>query len=400
MTIQDIRIRQIFDSRGDKTLEIVLYDAGGREFTAQIPSGKGRGEEEVQSFDYEKAEDVLLNILKKEIVGKDLPSVMELDKALIALDGTPSKEKIGGNVMLGISIAFARALAFQEKKQLWEIFRGEFFSGIAEEKKPLIFSNFINGGVHARNNLDIQEYLVVVDPKDSLVDSIHRLSVLYKNLGTFLEQRDNVNNPPIGDESGYSVDFPNNFEPLNVLGEFITEFHLENEVLIGLDAAASGFYKDGKYVFESNTFSNEDLLSLYVDYYRRSKFLYSIEDPFDPEDGESFRKLLGELRDKLVVGDDLTTTHPDSIEKYATMEAVNSVIIKPNQIGTVSEACQAMKIARERKVKTIVSHRSGETEDNFIIHLAKAGGADGVKIGVPVHERIFKFNELIRVYED
>lgn len=399
MIIEDIKIHEIFDSRGESTLEIEVLDEKLNSFSAQIPSGKSRGKKEATVLSFLDSKKVLDLTLKKELISRDFKSIKDLDNFLIKIDGTINKERLGGNLMLGISIAFARALAHKENIELWQILRREFWSDIVSEKKPLIFSNLINGGAHAGNNLDIQEYMVVVDPKDwDYTASIKNLINFYKELGIFLQLKYKLDKLIIGDEGGYAINFESNFEPIKILQDLIISKGVKNNFSLALDVAASNFYKDGKYNFGGHEISSEKLDQILLDYLVRSNLLMSIEDPFDEEDLDGFKDFNGKCPDKWIVGDDLTVTSPELIEKFSKSKMISGVIIKPNQIGTVSESCQAIKIAQENGLKTIVSHRSGETEDVFIIHLAKAGGADAVKIGAPVRERIFKFDELIRLY--
>jgi len=397
MTIGDILVRKIFDSRGEPTLEVVVTDSNGRSFSSQIPSGKSTGRGEARAFSFEEAEGVIPE-LQRKLRRKRLESVKDCDAHLLDLDGTPDKSRLGGNVMLGISIGVGRALAFERKKDLWEVLREEFFPEIRDEKKPHIFSNLINGGAHANNNLDIQEYMVAVHGKESYVESTSSLERLYKDLGISLRREKNLSGLPLGDEEGYCVDFEDNFEPIRFIENEIRKAEMVGVMYIALDAAASGFFKEGSYIFDGKELSRKEMVKVYEDYFSRSKVLASVEDPFAEDDPQGFRELRDALKDKWIVGDDLTVTDAARIEKLQESGSINAVIIKPNQIGTVSEACEAIRVARKYGIKTIVSHRSGETEDVFIIHLTKAAGADAVKIGAPLNERIAKFNELIRLY--
>lgn len=400
MIIRSIRIRQIFDSRGEPTIEVELLDEKGEWFRASVPSGKSRGSREAAVFDLEEAR-VAERYLSDVLIGKKFDSVRALDEKMKNADGTPAKSKIGGNVMLGVSIAGSRILAEEANLPLWELLRREFFGNVSEPSHPpLIFSNLINGGAHAKNNLDIQEYMIVVRTKGSYEESISKLISLYRHLGEGLSRVHMEGmRVPLGDEGGYAVNFKDNFAPIAILEKYAEERNRENIFSIGIDVAASSFFREGRYTFEGIPRRGKDLLEKYISYFKQSKLLCTIEDPFAESEPEMFGKLLDAVETKWVVGDDLTVTTPFSIEEYAKKKKINAVIIKPNQIGTVSEACDAMNSARENGIKTIVSHRSGETEDIFIIELAKAGSADGVKIGAPTKERMIKFNELIRLFE-
>ena len=400
MHLEDIKIKEIFDSRGEPTIEVEVLDEKLKSFSAQIPSGKSRGLREAAVFKFDEASRILNDIIKKELIHKNFSSFRELDMFLISLDGTENKSKLGGNLMLGISIAFARVLAAKEDKELWQILKEAFWPGMISEKKPLIFSNLINGGAHAENNLDIQEYMVVVDPGDEKYgEVISTLIDFYKKLGDFLKVRYKLEKLAIGDEGGYSLNFENNFEPIKIMEDLITSSGFKKIFSLALDVAASNFYENEKYNFGGSAISSEKLNQTLLDYLVHSGSLMSIEDPFDENDFDGFKEFNAKCPDKWVVGDDLTVTDPALIEKFSKEKLISGVIIKPNQIGTLTEACQAIRVAQENGLKTIVSHRSGETEDSFIIHLAKAAGVDAVKIGAPVRERISKFDELIRLYD-
>ena len=396
MTIHDITIRSIFDSRGEETIEITLVNGERVPFSAKIPSGKSKGTREVAVFTVLEAH-ASVEKIKSFLVGKSVSTIGALDALLKQCDDTEKKEKCGGNVMLGISVAGTRAIAFEQKKEVWEVIREEYFKDNATEKIPLIFSNFINGGEHANNNLNIQEYLVVARTTDNARATVVRLIDMYRAMGELLKKQNNVISLPIGDEGGYSLNFSTNHEPLALLEAIIDENDLENEFLLGLDCAASSFGAKGEYTFEKEKRTREEMREIYTSYFSKTKLLLSIEDPYAEDDAEGFVALRRQTGDKWIVGDDLTTSSAKEIEAHAGEGAINAVIIKPNQIGLVSEACEAIRMAHAHNVKVIVSHRSGETEDAFIIHLAKACGADGVKIGAPVKERLIKFNEFIRL---
>ena len=398
MKIQNITVREIFDTRAESTVEIELTGSDDVRFSAQIPSGKSRGRKEVAVFSFRKAEHILRKIVKKALVGRHLVSIRQLDRELLRLDGTPFKRKLGGNVMLGVSIAFARSLAAERKRELWQVLREEFFPKKKSNKTPVIFSNAINGGSHAAGTLDIQEYMVAVKTARPILAHIKKLVYFYKELGSYLRHTRHVVNIPLGDEAGYALDFKSNFEPIKILERLIQKLRLQKGFSIGVDVAASNFYEKKSYSFEGKKTSTEKLVEIYETYFEKSKLLSSIEDPFAEDDPSGFKMLREKVRSALIVGDDLTTTNAASIQKFSSENCVNGVIIKPNQIGTITETCQAVETAKDNNAKVIVSHRSGETEDTFIIHLAKACGADGLKVGVPVRERVGKFNELIRVY--
>ncbi len=315
------------------------------------------------------------------------------------------KSRLGGNVMLGLSMALSRALAFEQREQVWKVLRREFFAdtlslGDREETPPRIFANMVNGGAHAPNNLTLQEYLVVTPSQRPVVDTVYRLRDIYRMLRTELQRQTGVEALPIGDEGGFAVSFPEAFEPLGLLADTIGSTEDTHEFGLALDAAANEFFERGRYRFDGEVLTTPVLRDIYREYIDELPALMSIEDPFEEEDEDGFRALLDSAGHTVwIVGDDITATDPERIREAHESRCINAVIIKPNQIGTVSETCTAMNAAARRDMARIVSHRSGETGDNWIMQLAKAGGAEGVKIGAPVHERILKYNELIRLYD-
>ncbi|MDP1706474.1 MAG: hypothetical protein Q8L36_01515 [bacterium] len=404
MKIQDVFVKEIFDSRGESTIEVGLNPSTssgqkglGDWQKAQIPSGKSRGKREAAVLPYGEAAEVLEEIIKPTLIGKDFNSIKEFDDFFIRLDGTPHKERLGGNLILGLSLAFSRALGAARGQELWEIVRQEFFSETKNAPLPRIFANLINGGQHAKNNLDIQEYMVVTNGID-VKTIFEKLKKFYADLGEFLKKEKSLAELPLGDEGGYVLDWSNNFPPLNLLSQKIYEAGLANDWNLAIDVAASGFYENDFYNFDGQKIRAVDLSNFYRDYFRQLSLLISIEDPFAEDDGVNFGKLLAAEKGKWIVGDDLTATDPAAIETAFKKKWINAVIIKANQIGTVSETCAAIKDVHEKKGLAIISHRSGETDDCFLIHLAKASGAGGVKIGAPVRERLLKYNELVRLY--
>ncbi|MGC9603327.1 MAG: hypothetical protein ABSF47_02555 [Minisyncoccia bacterium] len=398
MKIKSIEIKEILDSRGEPTIEVNVTGENNESTSAQIPSGKSRGKNEAAVLKPAEAGHVLEKTIKPNIADRNFESIGELDAFLIALDGTDNKERLGGNLILGISIAFARLMAKQQEKELWQVLNEEFFEGKKYYEKPLIFSNLINGGAHAKNNLDIQEYMVVVRPYPSYKMAIRELEDFYAKLGDFLKEKFKLEKLALGDEGGYSLKFSNNFEPIEVLSEMIEKFDITKIFSIALDCAANGFYKDGLYSFGKQKLNFMEMAEIYRVYFQTVPLLVSIEDPFAEDDHAGFKRLHSLYKNKLVVGDDLAVTNPLVIEEAVKEKLMSGVIIKPNQVGTVTETCEAMKIAHVNGLKTIVSHRSGEENDPFIIHFAKAGGAYGVKIGAPVPSRISKYIELERLY--
>jgi enolase len=399
MAIERITVREIFDSRGEPTIEVGLTESDVTSF-AELPSGKSRGTHEAVVLPPTEAQQVAAGRLSQTLVGTAYETIQALDRRLIELDGTATKSVIGGNLMLGLSIAHARNLGMLRARPLWRIIHDEFFSDRTEvPRPPLVFSNLVNGGAHARNTLAFQEYLVVARTDASVTQTVRDIVRLYHALGDAIRERFHIHAIPIGDEEGYSLDFTTNLEPLMLMRECIERCRLGDRFSLGLDVAASNFFRDGRYALEKTSRTTDELIDTYTRYFTSVPTLASIEDPFDEEDVAGFRGLQTKFPQKLIVGDDLTVTDPLRIEEFAKGKCISGVIVKPNQIGTLTETCAALRAARDNGVKAIVSHRSGETEDTLIIHLARASGADGVKIGAPLNERIVKFDELIRLYE-
>jgi len=396
MKIENVTVSEISDSRGDRTIEVTLKTASGVSST-KIPSGKSRGKNEAVPLGAKSASEVLGSGLLDKLKGLDIGSIREIDEFLINRDGTKNKSKLGGDLLLGISISFARALARERDKELWEVLRNEFFKSIEIDMPPKIFSNMINGGAHADNNLDIQEYQIVGMLQEGPEATTNALKTLHKKLGENLSKELELEDLPVGDEQGYSPDFKNNLEPLRLLSNLIRESGYE-EFVLGIDAAATSFGKGGEYNFEGDKHDASSLLTIYSKYFSECDKLKFVEDPFTEDDIEGFKGIFEKFGDeKVLIGDDLTTTSAESIEKHKSL--INGVIIKPNQIGTATETCEAMIEAKKSGIHRIVSHRSGEVDDTFLIHFAKAAAAEGVKIGLPViKERAVKFEELIRIY--
>lgn len=401
MRIKDVYIHKIFDSRGEPTVEIELITATGS-YRGSAPSGKSRGSGEAAVLPFVEAVVAVEQRIRPAMARRSIASITEFDAELRSLDTTPNLQVIGGNVALACSIAAVHALAADEGKEPWEVMRDEYFYDIPDGQAynmPNIFANLINGGQHAANNLSIQEYMVVVDPAGDMEESIASLIRFYRTLQRDLEQHARVSSLPMGDEGGFSLSFPDNAEPMRVLDRLIAKEGKDQVYRIGLDVAASSFHTRGMYQFGGTAYPTEGLQKVYDAYLREFDMLCSIEDPFSENDPHAFARLQSRRPGLMVVGDDITVTDPERIRMCAQHGVIGAVIIKPNQIGTVSDACAAIQTAQRYGVKTIISHRSGETEDPFIIQLAKASKAYGVKIGAPARERMVKYNELIRLYK-
>lgn len=397
MKIKDIKVNEILDSRKEKTLEVILTSENDCNSSSKVPKGKSTGSREAVSLGFQKAKETLKEKILPEILNKEFSSISELDNLLLKLDGTKNKSNLGGDLTLGISISFARLLAQENKKELWEVLREEFFPNERDSTPPHIFANMINGGEHADNNLAFQEYMVVAKTKENIKKTKESLVEFYSTLNKKLKKETGSETISLGDEAGFCVNFKNSEEPFFMLEKIIKESFSESGFKIATDIAANSFYKNEKYIIDNKELNESSLIEYYKSLFERLELLFSIEDPFYENNPESFEKLKNLLNNKkIVVGDDLTTTNPNEIEKFKN--SINGIIIKANQIGSLTETALAINTAKDYGIKNIISHRSGETDDCFLIHIAKASNAYGVKIGPPQRERILKYNELLRIY--
>jgi len=405
-TIEKITAREILDSRGNPTLEVEVF-AGGKSGKFAVPSGSSTGSfEAVEKRDGDQDRFGGLGVLsaveavEKEIgpalLGQDARGQQKIDEIMIALDGTPDKSRLGGNAIIGVSIACAKVAAALEEQEVYEYLRG--LEDIKPSRSaPLLFMNLVNGGKHARSKVAFQEYHIVPQT-DSIEESLEIGQKIDVDLRKLIERELGSASTNLGDEEGFVLDTDSVEKPLELLAQVIKDNNLENKVKLSLDVAASSFYEDGKYLVGGEKLSKLELKQLLVDLTRKYK-IYSIEDPFEEEDFMSFRDLRREVGVR-VVGDDLTATKPTCLVRAIGDKSIDSIIIKPNQVGTLSETLATMKMARDNDIECIVSHRSGETDDDFIADLAWAFGVYGVKAGAPRGgERAAKYNRLWQIQD-
>jgi enolase len=390
MKIKSLSAHKILDSRGTWTVEVMLETKDGVRAMASAPQGKSAGSSEARALPAEQAVQNVNQRIAPRTKRKDFKDQVTLDAFLCELDGTPSKAKLGANATLPISIAFTRAMAAQKKMPLWKYIRSQAGNGAVAKGTlvhPRLFINVVNGGLHASNNLDFQEYLIIPRCR-TIAESVDVGIKLYHALGEALEKMKGENAVNLGDEGGFAPDFKNNREPFQIMQSVAKKLHLENKVDFGMDAAATDVKKIGDKKLE------ETYLGLVRDY----RLTY-IEDPFSEKDFLAFAALNLHFKGKtLIAGDDLTTTNVRNMKKAYAEESVNAVIIKPNQIGTVTEALGAVRLARKYGWAVIASHRSGETNDDFIADFAYGVRADGLKLGAPARgERIAKYNRLLQI---
>ncbi|MEK7193963.1 MAG: enolase C-terminal domain-like protein [Patescibacteria group bacterium] len=402
MRFTDANLKIISDSRGNDTLEAELK-SGNFSATASVPAGKSRGTHEAFVLEPKKAlgkfEEIRGKVLEKEFESQE-----DFDNFLISLDGTPDKSNLGGNLILALTLAFSRLKAKSENKELFQYIKENSKLKTQNSKLPRPIFNVINGGAHVTNpasKLDFQEFQVIPEVEDSGI----ALSVgkeFYRRLKEFLENKFGKENVVLGDEAGFSAPFKNNEEAIEILAELIVKHRYP--LRIGLDAAATQFYKrEEHYLIDGKECSTDELKDLYlrlIDAYR----ILSIEDPFYEEDFDSFAKLTHNLtqnrRETLIITDDLTTTNPERLKTAIAQKSGNAILIKPNQIGTLTETLKVVKMAYENNWQAIISHRSGETMDDFIADLAVGIGAWGIKAGAPsVPERLAKYERMLKILE-
>ena len=397
LKIEIIKARETHDSRKRPTLQ-VLIKLDDFLVSASVPSGASTGKYEAKVIEVEKAIKNINEIIAPQLVGKEPTEQKEIDNFLLKLDGTKDKSKLGGNAVVGVSMVISRAGAVTKKTPLYlylrEIYRGQTRLKISEIFPRPCF-NIINGGMHAKNDLDIQEFMIVPQ-LESFSENFALATKIYKNLGKIIQKK--FKKLELGDEGGFSPPISKATEALDLIGDASDNF--KNTKII-LDCAASQFQKGEKYKIEKRLLSKRELLDYYCHLIEKYPII-GLEDPFGEEDFEGWELLNYKLQmanDKfLLISDDLTVTNPERIKIAKEKGLCNGVIIKINQIGTVTEAIEAVKLAKSFGWKIIVSHRSGETLDPFIADFAVGVGADFIKSGAPARsERLAKYNRLLEI---
>jgi enolase len=407
--IEAIGAREILDSRGNPTIEVEVLltdDAFGR---AAVPSGASTGAFEAhESRDGDKkrylgkgvlnAVTAVLDEVDEKLAGLDSRDQRAVDAALIELDGTPNKERIGANAILGVSLATARAAADSEELQLYE-YLGQN-EGVT---LPVPLMNIINGGAHADTGVDIQEFMIVPLGAESFTEALRWGVEVYHNLKSLLHSRGLSTG--LGDEGGFAPELPTNAAALDLIAEAVAKagYELGKDIALALDVAATEFYSEetGKYTFEGQERSTDEMIEYYAGLVAKYP-LVSIEDPLAEDDWAGWSKITAELGEKVqLVGDDLYVTNPTRLQKGIDEKAGNAILVKVNQIGTLTETRDAVALAQSHGMKAIISHRSGETEDTFIADLAVATNAGQIKTGAPARsERVAKYNQLLRIEEE
>ncbi len=406
-TIQSIHAREVLDSRGNPTIEVELTLASGQTGHAIVPSGASTGiHEALELRDGDKARYLGKGVLKavhnvnvtiaNAFVGKSFNSYRDLDAALIALDGTPNKSVLGANAILGVSMAFVHALSLAAGKELYE-YIGEGQGNTL----PFPMMNIVNGGSHADNTVDIQEFMIVPVGAANFPEALRMGAEVFHTLKKILSARGLSTS--VGDEGGYAPNLGSNSEALALIVEAIEKAgYTTTQIKLALDCASSEFYKEGKYVLtgEGKSLSSSELVDFYADMVANYPII-SIEDGMAEDDFAGWKLLTERLGDQvMLVGDDLFVTNIKRLQMGIDQGLGNSILIKLNQIGTVSETIDSVEMASKNGMKSIISHRSGETEDTFIADLAVALNTGYIKTGsLSRTDRIAKYNRLLRITE-
>lgn len=413
MKIKDIVGREILDSRGNPTVEVDVILENGVLGRAAVPSGASTGEREALELrdggsrymgkGVLKAVENVNGPLRDLVIGMDVENQKALDYAMIELDGTDTKSKFGANAILGISMAALRASAINVAKPLYKYVNEKFGNGEMSEPKPMM--NIINGGAHADNKLDFQEFMIIPQ-RDTIKERVRVGAEVFHNLKKVLNEKCLATG--VGDEGGFAPDLQSNTEGFELIIEAIRRAGYEPgvDVCLGIDVAASEFYDKelGKYKFKWSTgeeFSTDELINYYEDLISKYPII-SIEDPVDENDWEGFTKITERIGDKVqLVGDDLFVTNKKCLQMGIDKHAGNAILLKVNQIGTITETLETIELARENNYKTVLSHRSGETEDTTIADLSVGLNLGQIKTGsMSRTDRVCKYNQLIRIEEE
>lgn len=405
--IEMINGREILDSRGNPTVEVEVVLEDGAYAIAQVPSGASTGAfEAVELRDGDKsryggkgvlkAVENVNNQILEEVIGFEATDQRGLDQAMLALDGTDNKAKLGANAILGVSLAVAKAAAESADLRLYE-----YLGGPTANLLPVPMMNILNGGEHADTNVDIQEFMIAPIGFDNYSDALRAGVEVYHSLKSVLHDRGLATG--LGDEGGFAPNLESNAAALDLIVEAIEKagYKPGEQVALALDVASSEFYNDGAYDFEGQKKSAAEMSAYYADLVAKYP-LVSIEDPLDENDWEGYKTLTEQIGDKVqIVGDDLFVTNPERLARGIEGGAANALLVKVNQIGSLTETLDAMELAQRHEYRCMVSHRSGETEDVTIADLAVATNAGQIKTGAPARsERVAKYNQLLRIEEE
>ncbi|MFD1466218.1 phosphopyruvate hydratase [Lapidilactobacillus mulanensis] len=406
--IEQVKAREIFDSRGNPTVEADVILSDGTLGRAEVPSGASTGELEavelrdggsrLQGKGVSKAVNNVNTEINDALKGVSPFNQGNVDQIMIDLDGTKNKARLGANAILGVSMATARAAANYQKVPLYR------YLGGTDLELPQTFHNVINGGEHADNGIDMQEFMITPVERTSFRDGFEKIANTYHTLKKVIEAAGYQSG--LGDEGGFAPDLKSSEEALQMLHEAIEKagYTPGKEIAIAFDAAASYFYntETKQYDFEGTHKSADEMSQYYEDLLNQFPEIISIEDPFSEDDWDNFEKVTAKMGDKVqIVADDPVCTNPELITKAIKNGMANSILIKLNQIGTVTETLEAIRLARKNGYTTMMSHRSGETGDTFIADFTVATNAAQLKSGAPARsERVEKYNQLLRIEEE
>ncbi|MHB8995928.1 MAG: phosphopyruvate hydratase [Armatimonadota bacterium] len=409
-TIIEVTGREIMDSRGNPTVEVDVILESGAMGRAGVPSGASTGEREaLELMDGDKKRyggkgrlKAVANVnetIAPELIGLDATDQTFIDELMLAIDGTENKSKLGANAILGVSLATAKAAADELGLPLYQ-----YIGGVSARELPVPMMNIINGGKHADNNVDLQEWMIMPVGADSFSGCLQMCAEVYHSLASIL--RDRGLSTAVGDEGGFAPNLDSNEDALRVIMQAIEKagYKPKDDVVIALDPAASSFYsaEKGKYLLEGEgiELTSDEMIAFYKDLCDRYPII-SIEDGLDENDWASWPKLVAAIGDRVqIVGDDLTVTNVKYLEQAIDQKAINSILIKVNQIGTLTETLASIEMAKRAKMTAVVSHRSGETDDATIADLVVAVNAGQIKTGAPCRiDRVAKYNQLLRIEE-
>ena len=404
--IKNVKGREIIDSRGNPTVEVDCILDNGIMGRAAVPSGASTGEREaIELRDGDKkrflgkgvlkAVENVNTLIKDKVVGLE-PDYRAIDKISIALDGTENKSRLGANAILGVSIAVAKAAAISEGKSLYR-----YIGGDKANILPVPMMNIVNGGAHADNNLDIQEFMIMPIGAPTFRECLRMSCEVFHNLKALLKA--NGLSTSIGDEGGFAPNLKSNEEALTYIMQAVEKagYRPGKDVFIAMDSASSEFYADGKYDYDGKQISSVELIAEYAKLVKKYPIV-SVEDGLDQNDWAGWKELTAKLGgDIQLVGDDLFVTNVRDLQKGIDNNIANSILIKLNQIGSLSETLETIALAKKNKYTSVISHRSGETEDVTIAHLAVATGVGQIKTGsLSRTDRLCKYNELLRIEEE
>ena len=405
-TIKSVHAREILDSRGNPTVEVEVELDDKTIGRAAVPSGASTGAFEAAELRdggsryLGKGVQTAVNNVSKKIapvvIGLDAQAQRDLDMKMIALDGSKNKSNLGANAILGVSLATARAVALSKNQSLFK-----YLGGQEAKTLPVPMMNILNGGAHADTNVDIQEFMIAPIGAENFKESLRWGAEIYHSLKSVLKKKGLATS--IGDEGGFAPNLESNRAALDLILVAIENagFKAGSEIALAMDVAATEFFADGKYKFEGKQLTSDQMIDYYSELVK-SYPLVSIEDPLDEDDWSGWAKLTANLGEKIqIVGDDLFVTNPERLQRGIDSKTANALLVKVNQIGSLTETIDAVNLAHKNHYKSMMSHRSGETEDTTIADLAVALNCGQIKTGAPARsERVAKYNQLLRIEEE